>query len=182
MMNTLDLFYKYTSKKLDKNTYLENFVAIFLVLLKTYKENFYKSFENEIYSIYADIISFINNPQCSCRVKIAAYVESNYFEIYRLVEDWFKNYNDHNDKDNHKILLEFFDRLQEKNDKNKKFEQFQGEPSEAIGNYMLGKVVTISDTPEEFNKLIIYLKENDYYYNHMSVVKDDNNQIKIYFA
>jgi hypothetical protein len=72
--------------------------------------------------------------------------------------------------------------LKEKNIEIDQSKKFRGEPSLSLAGYMSGKVVSIEDTPEEFNNLINYLKENNFYYNHMSVVKSDNNQIKIYFA
>jgi hypothetical protein len=180
MNNLLDLFYQSTSQDLDREVSLQNLVNLFLFLLGGFKKDFYGDFEDKIYPIYADIISFIDNPKCSCKIKIAKYIENNYRESYYLVETWFKN-KDLTDREN-KIILGFFERLKNQNLKIDESKKFRGEPSSSVGKYMSGRVVSIDDTPEEFNKLINYLKENDFYYNHMSVVKSDNNQIKIYFA
>lgn len=180
MNNNLDLFYEYTSKSLDKEVSLHNLVNLFLLLLGAVKKDFYGDFEDKVYPIYADIISFIDNPKCSCRTKIANYIEIHYNEFYVLLEHWFQNRN-FTEYEN-KILTGFFQRLKEKNIEIDQSKKFRGEPSLSFAGYMSGKIVSIDDTPEEFNNLINYLKENNFYYNHMSVVKSDNNQIKIYFA
>jgi hypothetical protein len=183
-MNTLELFYKYTSKETDKEVSLENFVRIFLFLVAAFKENFYSEFEDKVYSIYADIVSFTDNPQCSCKIKIANYIEEHHSEMYLLVEEWFKNYKELNSytPEYDKVLLEMFNQITERNAKNTESKGFRGEPETPNSKYMFGKIVTISDTAEEFNKLFRFLKDNDYHYNHISVVKQEDNKIKIYFA
>lgn len=181
----ISLFDQYIKEEfnLEEDFYLENLVGLFLLLISTFKDNFYKNYEDELYPIYAEIISFIDNPQCSCKIKIAHYIEDHYLEIYKLIRNWIENYKNYDfyDEKYDNILSQFFKTIEKKNLLTIQEQKFKGLPNTKIGNYMLGKVVTIEDTPEEFNNLILYLKENNYYYNHMSVIKD-NNKIKIYFA
>lgn len=160
--------------------FIQNLIRVFLFFLVTFKEDFYKSFEDKVYQIYSDMISFIDNPNCSCRIKVAQYVREHNDEIYIYVENWLKNRN-FTEEDN-KIVTGLFQRINEENKKNNESEKFRGVPDYVNGEYMAGKIVTISDDPEEFYNLISYLKENNFYYNHFSVVKSDNNNIKIYFA
>jgi predicted transcriptional regulator len=177
--NYLD-FYKKILKSINSaeepNTYLSN---LFLYLLSHLQEAFYQKYEKDFYEIYADIISFIKNPNCSCRTKIIHYVDENQQQIKDIILNWLST-TEFNSSDENKII-KILNKINIEIASHQTYLRYKGEPSnDAVGHSMIGKVVKIDNTPEAYNHFINHLHLNHFYYNGLSML-EEQDKLKIYF-
>lgn len=71
-----------------ENVYLSKVV---LDLIKNF-DDFRLSLQATFTEIYAEIESFKNNPNCSCKNKIESFVNSNRDRVYEFVATWHKSH------------------------------------------------------------------------------------------
>lgn len=71
-----------------ENVYLSKVV---LDLIKNFND-FSSTLQATFTEIYAEIESFKNNPNCSCRNKIESFVNSNRDKVYKLMAAWHKSH------------------------------------------------------------------------------------------
>jgi hypothetical protein len=178
--NSLDLYNKIlisiNSSEDEGYTYLSN---LFLYLLSHLQNSFYDKYEKDLYEIYADIISFIKNPNCSCRTKIIHYVQDNQQKIKDIVLDWLST-TDFDPSDQNKII-KVLNKVEVEINSHKTYLQYKGEPKEdGIGKSMIGKIVKIINSPESYYNFINHLHINRFYYNGLNILEEED-KLKIYF-
>jgi predicted transcriptional regulator len=178
-INYLDL-YKETLVSINSsergNHYLSN---LFLYLLSHLQGVFYKKYEKDLYEIYADIISFIQNPNCSCRTKIINYVNDNQQKFKDLILDWLST-TEFDSLAQNKII-KVLNKVNLEIDSYETSLRYKGEPKEeAIGSSMIGKVVKINNNPGSYHQFINHLHLNRFYYNGLNILEEED-KLKIYF-
>lgn len=164
--------------ELTENSY--DFLSnLFLYLLSHLQNIFYGQYEKNFYEIYADIISFIKNPNCSCRSKIIHYVKNNKEEIQKIILEWLSTTNF--DNNTHNKIIKIFNKIDLEIESFNTYLKYKGEPKdEALGKSMIGKVVIIDNTPESYYNFINYLHINNFFYSGLNIVEKDN-KLTIYF-
>ena len=114
--------------------------------------------------IYADIVSSINNPNCSCRNRVYSYFSSNFDACKNLFLEIFENnIISENDLETIKEMVEsYMPQL------NNRYEDYSG------------KVVEIDNSAEDYSQFIKNLKESGNFYQGISVI-ENNNKLKLFF-
>lgn len=171
-----DLVFQENNSLENRYDYLSN---LFLYLLSHLQNLFYEKYEKDFYEIYADIISFIKNPNCSCKSKIINYVKNNRKNVKKIIFEWISltefNENTHNK------IVKILNKINFEIDSYNKYLKYQGEPEEeSIINSMVGKVVSIENTPDSYYDFIQYLKTNNFHFSGLNVIEIEN-KLKIYF-
>lgn len=171
-----DLVFQENNSLENRYDYLSN---LFLYLLSHLQNLFYEKYEKDFYEIYADIISFIKNPNCSCKSKIINYVKNNRKNVKKIIFEWISltefNENTHNK------IVKILNKINFEIDSYNKYLKYQGEPGEeSIINSMVGKVVSIENTPDSYYDFIQYLKTNNFHFSGLNVIEIEN-KLKIYF-
>lgn len=118
----------------------------------------------KIPEIYADIVSSINNPNCSCRNRVYSYFSSNFDACKNLFLEIFENnIISENELETIKEMVEsYMPQL------NNRYEDYSG------------KVVEIDNNVEEYSSFIKNLKESGNFYQGISVI-ENNNKLKLFF-
>ena len=118
----------------------------------------------KIPEIYADIVSSINNPNCSCRNRVYSYFSSNFDACKNLFLEIFENnIISENDLETIKEMVEsYMPQL------NNRYEDYSG------------KVVEIDNSAEDYSQFIKNLKESGNFYQGISVI-ENNNKLKLFF-
>jgi hypothetical protein len=161
----------------NKYDFLSN---LFLYLLSHLQDIFYSKYEKDFYEIYADIISFIKNPNCSCRSKIINYVKNNKESIQKIILEWLSTTKF--DNNIHNKLIKILNKIDIEIESYNTYLKYKGEPKEeeALGKSMIGKVVTIDNSPEAYYNFINYLRINSLFYSGLNIVEKEN-KLTIYF-
>jgi len=178
--------------------------------LSHFSEEFRRSvveeYENQD-EIYADVVSSLENQNCSCRGRFTTFIAENKDSsldsyrriIYQITE---------NQKDFLKTGLEkqevMFEHFQIEFKNNKKKEEFSkndinlkhfnntGSEYEEAGkqpesndkfssNYLEGNVIEIEDTPEAYGNLIKNLRLGGEFYRGLNILQKPNDKIWVYF-
>jgi hypothetical protein len=118
----------------------------------------------KIPEIYADVVSSINNPNCSCRNRVYSYFSSNFDACKNLFLDLFENnIISENDLETVKEMVEsYLPQL------NTRYEDYSG------------KVVEINNSAEDYSKFIKNLKESNNFYQGISII-ENNDKLKLFF-
>ena len=114
--------------------------------------------------VYADIVSSINNPNCSCRNRVYSYFSSNFDSCKNLFLEIFENnIISENDLETVKEMVEsYMPQL------NSRYEDYSG------------KVVEINNSAEDYSQFIKNLKESGNFYQGISII-ENNNKLKLFF-
>jgi len=131
------------------------------------KKEILKSFEK--YSeIYADIVSSIDNPNCSCRSKISDFFITNFQNIAIIFDNILKKY-PQEDSFYNQINLNIQNILKQLSEKYRKQEDLS----------LVGKIIEFS-TKEDYFHIMNNIISRGQYYNGLQII--ENNKInKIYF-
>jgi hypothetical protein len=164
-------FYKYKDNKFT------NYVSfIFLNLLFTFKESFYKSAENILTAIYADMVTLSNSPNCSCRGKVIKYINHNSDQVFDFVHNWI---NTNNENTINKFFEFLFKEIDSQHIKNKYFANLDLKTKRIVGN-----VLIIEDEPTEYRKVIEYIQKESFEYKDFklfNLIENDKKYLKFYF-
>jgi hypothetical protein len=157
--------------------YLSN---LFLYLLSHLQNSFYDKYEKDFYEIYADIVSFIKNPNCSCRSKIVNYVKINREQVQKIILEWLTDTKF--DENNHNKIIKILNKVKIEIESFYTYLKYKGEPEtdEAIGQSMIGKVVTIENSPESYYNFMQHLHVNNFFYSGLNIIEKED-KLKIYF-
>jgi uncharacterized protein YutE (UPF0331/DUF86 family) len=114
--------------------------------------------------VYADIVSSIDNPNCSCRNRVHSYFSSNFDPCKNLFLELFQNnIISENDLETVKEMVEsYMPQL------NNRYEDYSG------------KVVEIENNSEDYSQFIKNLKESGNFYQGISII-ENNNKLKLFF-
>jgi len=160
----------------NRYNYLNN---LFLYLLSHLQNLFYDKYEKDFYEIYADIISFIKNPNCSCRSKVVNYVKNNKDQVQKIIFEWISSTNF--DENTYGKIVKILNKINLELDSYNTYLKYKGQPeNEAIGKSMVGKIVTIDNSAESYNNFINYLYMNNFLYKGLNILETEN-KLKIYF-
>ena len=157
--------------------YLTN---LFLYLLSHLQNSFYEKYEKDFYEIYADIISFIKNPNCSCRSKIVNYVKNNRDQVQKIILEWLTSTNFN--ENNHNKIIKILNKIKFELESFNTYLKYQGEPitENAIGKSMIGKIVTIENSSKSYYDFIQHLHVNNFFYAGFNIIEKED-KLKIYF-
>lgn len=115
--------------------------------------------------IYADIVSSINNQNCSCKNRVHSYFSSNFEASKNIFLDIFQN---NQISENHlepiKEMVESY--IPQLN--NNFFENFGG------------KIIEIENNQQDYFNLINNIRESGYFYQGITII-ENNNKLKLYF-
>jgi hypothetical protein len=144
----------------------ESLFNVFIYLVETsesIKNLVVLDFE-KIPEIYADIVSSINNPNCSCRNRVHSYFSSNFDACKNLFLELFQNnIISENDLETVKEMVEsYIPQL------NNRYEDYSG------------KVVEINNSAEDYSKFIKNLKESYNFYQGISII-ENKDKLKLFF-
>lgn len=115
--------------------------------------------------IYADVVSSINNPNCSCRNRVYSYFSSNFETCKKVFLEILQNNQIlENDLEAIKEMVESY------------LPQLENNFLESYG----GKIIEIQNNQQDYFNLIKNLRESGYFYQGISIVENDN-KIKLYF-
>lgn len=161
----------------NEYNYLSN---LFLYLLSHLQNLFYDKYEKEFYEIYADISSFIKNPNCSCRSKIVNYVKNNKEQIQTIILQWLTVTKF--DQNNHNKVIKILNKINTEIESFNIYLKYKGEPEtdNDIGKSMIGKVVTIENSSESYYNFIQHLHINHFFYSGFNIIEKED-KLKIYF-
>ena len=160
--------------------------------------------DHEKYSkIYADVVSSLDNPNCSCRGRFAGFILENKDEaietykgiIYSLTDEESENLKTVIEKQ-HTMFLHFKIDL-EKNKKNDSTDSVnnavnvleadnKNELNDDIRNnenfsyYLEGNVIEIEDTAEAYGNLIKNLRHGGEFYKGINIIQKPNNKMWVY--
>lgn len=133
---------------------LERYYVILAMKLIREEESFKEEFLKIAQPIYADVISFVQNPNCTCKNRVGKFIGENRALVIGLINVW--------DQQNpNKINI---DKVEEEN----KIENVQG------------KVFIIPRNPESFENFMKDSKEKKYSYKGFTVA-DNGNEWSIFF-
>lgn len=114
--------------------------------------------------IYADVVSSINNPNCSCRNRVYSYFSLNFDACKNLFLEIFQNnIISENDLETIKEMVESYTPQL-----NNRYEDYSG------------KIVEIDNSPEDYSRFVKNLRESGNSYQGISII-ENNNKLKLFF-
>jgi hypothetical protein len=135
----------------ENSNYLTSAVPGLIYELIPFRDEFQKQF-NEV---YADIETFKNNPNCSCKFKIKQFILENKSLVYSFLVNYFNNNPSLQDTVNNTLqrhsVLE-----------------------------VAGQTFTIDDTEEAFSAFYQKILSEKFIFQTFSLLKD-NNKLRIFF-
>jgi hypothetical protein len=138
------------------------------------KEFVIKSFEN-FPEIYADIVSASDSPNCACRGRVASFFQEN----PGIALDIFKNILNKFPQDEI-FYTNVFEKIRSvvaaDNAQNIDPATIKNTPMKSLN----GRVISITNSSQEYFKVIQSLSMQGYKYNGISVVENNDN-LKLYF-
>lgn len=176
-INNKILSYKEISKDSQdfKKNQFELRTALFLMfdtLIKTsqeLKQELFKSFE-KYPEIFADIVSASDNPNCTCRGRVAIFFENRPSETLEIYKDLLTRY-----PQEESFYQNLFKRIQEIIEKfNLQLSVDINEPISLAGRVFKFK------TDEEYTNFITKINSKRHYYKGIQII-EKNDEIKIYF-
>jgi hypothetical protein len=172
---------------------------------KEIRKNIINNYEQK-HEIFADVVSSMDNPNCSCRGRFGTYIENNVEESVSLYKEVI-NKLDENSLNILKSVIEkqnaAFEKLQSDDvkpeektntltktfttpadkilspDENLKKDQINQE--QVFPVYLEGNVIEIRDTPEAYGNLIKSMRANGEFYKGLNIVPKPNGKIWVYF-
>lgn len=148
-------------------------------------KDFRKGFMQKARDIYADIISFIANPNCTCRKRVVAYIEEN----KESVNTFFEEYKARASSSDFNKLLELINNEEQKTNtievkkedlpKNipESLKKAINEPpikhndKSVTRNDVRGEVIEIEPNPFEYKDVIETAKKENWFYTGLSVLE-----------
>jgi hypothetical protein len=133
------------------------------------KKELFKSFE-KYPEIFADIVSASDNPNCTCRGKVAAFFEKRPAETLEIYQDILTRIPQEDI-----FYQEVFKKIQQTMDRFNS--QLNIDVNEPIS--LSGRVFKFT-TDEEYTNFIIKINSKGHYYKGLQII-EKNNDIKVYF-
>jgi hypothetical protein len=142
-----------------------------------HNKDFRKGFMQKARDIYADIISFIANPNCTCRKRIVKYVEEN----KENVNEYYEEFKQTVKGEDFEKLIELIKQSEKKNTKEVVIEKkdlpdnLKKSLTEPVNRTrrtdVRGEVVEISLNPFDYKDVIETGKKENWYYRGLTVVE-----------
>jgi hypothetical protein len=175
-------------------------------LSEDFRKSVVDEYENQD-EIYADVVSSLENQNCSCRGRFATFIEENKdssLDRYkRIISKVTENQKDFlkNGIEKQQTMFEHFQTELKNNKKNEeslknntKLKHFdhtesvheeESKDSDSNGrfnsNYLEGNVIEIEDSPEAYGNLIRNLRLGGEFYRGLNILQRPNNKIWVYF-
>ena len=177
--------------------------------ISQFSEEFRKSVVEEYEKqdkIYADVVSSLENQNCSCRGRFTTFVVENKDSsldsykriIYQITEDQknflkagiekqetmfehfkieFENNKKNEEFSKNNTNLKHFDHTESQNEKQAKDSEINDRFN---SNYLEGNVIEIEDSPEAYGNLIRNLRLGGEFYRGLNILQKPNNKIWVY--
>jgi hypothetical protein len=182
-INTIDSLEQDSFERTRHSTIIKS--GLFLIfeslvnLSEDAKKDTVRSFE-EHPTIYADIVSSIDNPNCSCRGRVIKFIEENPQVFLNIIKNLLEKYpletSSFEDISNR---IEHYISLLKDNNVNTVTEDKSNTEIANPQNSLMGHVITVQSNTDYFN-LIKSLNSKNMIYNGISVV-NNNGAIDLYF-
>ena len=137
---------------------------IILGLIRNDKE-FRKGFMQKAKDIYADVISFIANPNCTCKKRVVAYIEEN----KDAIDSYYQEYSNSIEPEQLSKTLELI--AEDSKQKNNTKEATKVPNNKQRLNDVRGEVVEIEPNPFEYKEVIETAKKEKWFYRGLSVTE-----------
>jgi hypothetical protein len=151
------------------------FITIsFLIKDIFFKKEILNQFE-KFPSVYPNIVSFSENPNCSCKNKVFDFIKENYDACYEILNNILYLDNSIIDETIFKSIIDNLNSFLTKNEDKKALKL-----DDQFSKYLEGKVMVINDDRLEYERLIKSLRNSGVFYKGLSIVKKDA-YLHIYF-
>ena len=132
--------------------------------LISHDKDFRKGFMQKARDIYADIISFIANPNCTCRKRVVSFIEENKESINTFYEDFIK------DKSDEEInnIIKSIDKPKEVKKESPSIDKPNPKKEK---NDVRGEVIEIEPNPFEYKEVIQTAIKEDWVYKGINIVE-----------
>lgn len=123
------------------------------ICLKLIRDNqdFRDIFLSRAADIYADVISFVSNPDCSCKNKVINFIHNNFNTVKEIVKAWVTNNPDNSELVNDTLIIKEI----------------------PVG----GKIFTINKTEEDFNKFFQKVKKENWTFQAFTILEKEHSWV-----